>query len=225
MFSLTAKVRNKTGQIVKNLRQKGIIPAVLYGPKIKNISLEIDLKEFEKLYKKAGESTLISLEIPDQKLKSPVLIHDVQLDRLTGAPLHVDFFQPSLKEKIETKVSLVFEGKSKAIDDLGGTLVKNISEIEVRALPQNLPHEIKANIEKLETFEDEVLVKDLETPEGVEVLRKPDEIIATVSAPEKVEEELEKPIEEKVEEVERVEEKKEEEVAGKEREEKPNQES
>ena len=91
---------------------------------------------------------------------------------------------------------------------MGGTLIKEIQELEVKALPEKLPHEIKVNIENLKTFEDEILIKDLKLPEGVKIQREPDEIVAVVTPPEKVEEELEKPIEEKVEEVEKVEEKK-----------------
>lgn len=211
MLSLSAKIRKELGKGVKIFRKKGRLPAVLYGPKIKNFPLEVDLKEFEKIYHEAGESTLISLEIPEKKIKAPVLIHGVQFDSLTEEPIHVDFYQPSLKEEIEATVSLVFYGESKAVKDLEGTLVKNISEVEVKALPTNLPKEIKVNIDVLETFEDEILIKDLLIPEGVKILRKPEEIIANVAPPEKVEEELEKPIEEKVEEVEKVEEKKEEE--------------
>jgi len=108
----------------------------------------------------------------------------------------------------------VFEGEAPAVKELGGTLVREISEIEVKALPQNLPHEIKVNVEGLKTFEHEVLVKDLKLPQGVTVQREKNEIVAVVTPPEteKIEEELEKPVEEKVEEVEKVEEEKEEEV-------------
>ena len=210
MLILSAKIRKTLGKKVKTLRKEGRLPAVLYGPKIKSLPLEIEEKSFEKIYKTAGESTLISLEVPEKKKRFHVLIQNVQLDPLTLEPLHVDFFQPSLKEKIEARIPLVFEGESKAVKDLGGTLVKHLTEIEVKALPQDLPPEIKVNIEKLETFDDEILVKDLPIPEKVEVQRKPDEIVATVSPPEKIEEELEKPIEEKVEEVEKAEEEKEE---------------
>ena len=212
MLSLSAKIRKNLGKKVKVLRKKGVLPAILYGPKIKTAQpLEIEEKHFEKVYKEAGESTLISLEIEGQKQKIPVLIHEVARDPLTEKPIHVDFYQPRLEEEIEAKVSLVFEGESLAVKDLGGTLVKNISEVEVRALPQNLPHEIKVNIENLKTFEDNILIKDLKIPEGVKVLKEPEEIVAQVLAPVKVEEELVKPIEEKVEEVEKVEEEKEEE--------------
>ncbi|MCD6402493.1 50S ribosomal protein L25 [bacterium] len=212
MLTLSAKIRKTLGRKVKTLRREGRLPAVLYGPKIENLPLEIEKKSFEKIYKTAGESTLIFLEVPEKKKHFHVLIQNVQLDPITLEPLHVDFFQPSLKEKIEARIPLVFEGESKAVKDLGGTLVKHLTEIEVKALPQDLPPEIKVNIEKLKTFDDEILVKDLPIPEKVEVQRKPDEIVVTVSPPEKIEEELEKPIEEKVEEVEKVEEGKEEEI-------------
>lgn len=207
MLTLSAKIRRDIGKRLKNLRKKGILPAVLYGPKIKEAQpLELDEKEFEKVYKKAGESSLVSLEVEGKK--TPVLIREVARDPLTEKPIHVDFYQPSLEEEIVAKVPLVFEGEAPAVKDLGGTLVKNISEIEVRTLPQNLPHQIKVNIEKLKTFEDNILIKDLELPKEVKILRNPEEIVASVSPPEKVEEELVKPIEEKVEEVERVVEKK-----------------
>ncbi|GAI04247.1 unnamed protein product, partial [marine sediment metagenome] len=106
---------------------------------------------------------------------------------------------------------LVFEGEAPALKDLGGTLVRNIHEVEVKALPQNLPHEIKVNIDKLKTFKDNILIKDLVIAKEVKIQRDSEEIVALVTEPEKVEEELEKPVEEKVEEVEKVEEKREEE--------------
>jgi len=224
MLSLSAKIRQDLGKKVKNLRKKGILPGVLYGPKIETRPLEIDLKEFEKIYKEAGESSLITLVIAkgeDEALASSpsdemdkekflVLIHEVKLDSLTEKPIHVDFYQPKLEEEVEVMVPLVFEGEAEAVKDLGGTLVKNISEVEVKALPQNLPHEIKVNIDRLKTFEDNILIKDLIVSKEVKILKGPEEVVAAVSPPEKVEEELEKPIEEKVEEVGKVEEKKEE---------------
>ena len=119
-----------------------------------------------------------------------------------------DFYQPRLDEEISAEVPLVFIGEAPAVKDLGGTLVKNIHELEVKALPQNLPHEIKVNLDMLKTFDDDILVKDLEVPQGVKIMKGQDEIVALVSQQVKVEEELSKPVEEKVEEVGKVEEKK-----------------
>jgi len=210
MITIKVKKREKTGKEVKKLREKGILPAVLYGPKIKPQPIELDLKEFKKIYKEAGESSLISLEIENKKV--PVLIHKIEKDPVADEFIHVDFYQPILTEEVEAVVPLIFEGISPAVKDLGGTLVKEIHEVHVKALPENLPHEIKVNIENLKTFEDEILVKDLILPQKVKVLREPDEIVALVVPPEKIEEELQKPIEEKVEEVEKVEKERKEEI-------------
>ncbi|MBI2449933.1 MAG: 50S ribosomal protein L25 [Candidatus Nealsonbacteria bacterium] len=200
MIILSAKIRKELGKKVKNLRQKGLLPAVLYGPKIKNQSLEINLKEFEKVYKEAGENTLISLELSNKE-KYLVLVHNPAKDSLTGQFMHVDLYQPSLEEKIEVDIPVVLEGESLAVKDLGGTLIKNISQIKVKALPQSLPKEIIINISGLNTFEDHILVKDLKLAQGVEIIKGLDEIVVSVAPPEKVEEELAKPVEEKVEEV------------------------
>jgi large subunit ribosomal protein L25 len=108
-------------------------------------------------------------------------------------------------------VPLVFEGEPPAVKELGGTLVKNILEVDVKALPEKLPHEIKVNVEKLKTFEDAVLIKDLEVPQGVEILKDPEETVALVTPIQDIEGDLEKPIEGDVESVEKIETKKEEE--------------
>lgn len=212
MITLSAKIRKETGKKVKNLRKRGVLPAVLYGPKIKNQSLEIDLKEFEKVIKEAGENTLISLEVQGTKEKYLVLAHNPAKDPLTGQLMHVDLYQPSLEQKIEADIPVVLQGESLAVKDLGGTLIKNILEIKVKALPQHLPKEIVIDITGLKTFEDHILVKDLKLAEGVEILKGPEDAVVSVAPPEKVEEELAKPVEEKVEDVKVVEKEKKEEA-------------
>ena len=202
MIKLSAKTRQTLGRKTKALREKGFLPAVLYGPKIKSTPLEIDAKEFEKVYLEAGESSLVSLESGGKKFL--LLIHDVEKNPVTDNPIHVDFYQPDLEKEVEAKVPLVFEGEAPAVKELGGTFVRNISEVEVKALPQKLPKEIRVKVDSLKTFEDRVLVSDLVLPEGVRILKTPAEIVAKVVPLTKVEEELEKPIEEKVEEVEKV---------------------
>ena len=204
MLTLPTKIRHTLKRKTKTLKEKGLLPAVLYGPKIKPLSLELDYKGFEKIFKEAGGSSLIYLEIEKEKEKPQVLIHDIQRDPLSDKILHVDFYQVPLTKEIEAKVHLVFEGECPAAKELGGTLVKNIAEIEVKSLPQNLPKEIKVDISQLKTFEDHIFISDLKLPAGVKILKDPREIVVLVTPPAKVEEELVKPIEEKVEEVEKV---------------------
>ncbi|MBI2644547.1 MAG: 50S ribosomal protein L25 [Candidatus Wildermuthbacteria bacterium] len=201
MLKLSSKIR-ASKENVKLIRTQGYIPAVLYGPATENLPLSVDAKEFKKLYDASGESTLISLDAGGKS--HIVLIHDAQYDPLSGDILHVDFYQPRLDEEINITVPVEFDGEAPAVKDLGGTLIKHIQEIEVRALPQDLPHEIRVDVAKLATFEDRILVQDLPRPQGVTFLREPEEIVASVATVENVEEELAKPIEEGVEKVELV---------------------
>lgn len=207
MLTLIAKNRKSIGKKIKTLKKEGFLPAVLYGPKVKSLPIEVNFKDFEKIYKEAGESSLLSLQVGKEKFT--VLIHELGIDPLSGQPIHVDFYQPDLKKEIEAKILIVIEGESSAVKELGGTIIKNISELEVRALPQDLPREIKIDVSSLNTFEEHISVKDLKLPEGVKILKDPEEILVRVIPPQKIEEELEKPIEEKVGEVEKVGKKKE----------------
>jgi len=199
MIKLSAKIRKD------KKKETGKIPGVVYGPGVKNISLEVDYETFKKVFDQTGESSLVSLEIEGEKKERPVLIHEIQREPVSGKFIHIDFYQPSLKQEVEVQIPLVFEGIAPAVKELGGTLVKEIQEIKVKALPQNLPHDIKVDISVLNTFEDEVKIKDLPIPADVKVQRGLEEIVAKVVPATKVEEELAKPVEEKVEEVEKVE--------------------
>ena len=201
MLALTSQERTKT-ENVGLLRKEGLIPGVLYGPKTKAASLKVSETEFQKVYEEAGESSLIQLG--SQEEGAPVLIREAQRDPVRGNVIHVDFYQPPLDEEIEVQVPLVFQGEPLAVRDLGGTLLKNIQEVLVKALPQNLPHEIVVDISKLATFEDKILIKNLQKGNGVEVLRDPEDVVAQVVETRDIAEELEQPVVENVEAVEQV---------------------
>src|SRR3989338_5652425 len=210
MITLLANNRETLGKKNVELINQGGIPAVVYGQGLKNNLIDVDEKEFKKVLKEVGESSLVDLLIG--KEKKPVLVQEIQKVPVTGKVIHIDFFQPNLKEEVEVEIPLVFEGVALAEKDLGGTLNKNMLEISVKALPQDLPHEIKVNVESLKTFEDHILVKDLVLPKGVKVSKNPDEIVASVLPPQKIEEELAQEITENVEDVEKVVKEKKEEV-------------
>jgi len=202
-LTLKAEKREIKGKKVKSLRRQGFLPAIIYGHKVKNISLKIPLADFKKIYEKAGENSLIELKI-DKSPSRSVLIHDVQFDKVKGDILHADFYQVKMKEKITSSVPLKFIGKSKAVEEKEGVLVKNLDEIEVECLPADLPRSIEVDISGLNTFDDTILVKDLDIPKEVKVLTNKDEVIAAVQPP-RTEEELKGLEEETKEEVEKVE--------------------
>lgn len=197
MLELKAKTRIQTGRQTEILRQTGMIPGVLYGPGLENKNLAVDAKEFLKLFRETGKSSLFSLTV-DGKEKFMVLVGDFDENPVNNGLNHIDFYQPNLNEEIEADVPLVFEGESPAVKG-GCTLVKNISEITVKALPANLPREIKVDVSKLVDVDDMILVKDLKVDGKVELQKNPEEIVVLAASAQKVEEELEEPIEENVE--------------------------
>ena len=180
-IEIQAQPRTNIGRSTKALRSQGILPGVLYGHNFKAISLQVPTKTFEKVYAQAGESTLVYVRLDDQIY--PAIINDVAVDAIHDKFLHVDFYKVRLDEKIKAKVPLVITGEASAIKDLGGILVKNIHEIEVEGLPQDLPHQFDVDISGLLQFRDHVQIKDLKIPAGVEIKANPEEIIALIQEP------------------------------------------
>lgn len=189
-LKLNAQKREILGKKVKNLRKEGIIPAELFGPNHKNIHLSIPKKEFNKIYKEAGKNTVIEVNIEGENEAIPTMITDVQIHPINREPISADFYVVSRDTKIETEVPLEFTGEAPAEKE-GLIVVKVLSEVEVKALPQNVPNEIKADISNLETTKDHVLVKDLSFPSNVEAITPEDTTVVTVSEkePEVAEEE------------------------------------
>jgi large subunit ribosomal protein L25 len=179
MATLQIRKREKTGKQVKKLRKDGELPAVLYGPKEKAVSISMALSDFLRVFKNAGESTVISLVGLDDEKEA--LVQDVDVDPVSGIPRHVDFYAIEKGKKVTVDVPLEFIGVSSAVKELGGSLVKVLHEIEVEAMPKDLPHSIEVNIEPLKDFESQVLAKELVLPAGVTLMTGPEEVVALVS--------------------------------------------
>ncbi len=188
-FQLKTVIREKTHRNAKAEYRAGLIPAEMYGNKVENIHLAVDAIEFEKVLRKAGESTVIELILPDGSKKN-VLIHDVQHHYLNSQPIHVDFFAVNMTEKLQATVQIEFIGEAPAVKVFGGTLVKMITEVNVECLPSDLPPHFEVDIAKLATFDDVLSISDIPTSDKVEILAEPDEPIAKVQAPRDVEAEL-----------------------------------
>lgn len=184
---LSAVSREVTGKTAA-VRKSGSVPAVLYGRGMESRSLSVNAKAFQKILPHLSSSTLITLKLEDGEPRR-VLIPEVQHHPLTGEPVHVDFHQVQLTEKIRAKVPLKPAGVSTAVKDLGGVLVQSLAEIEVEALPQDLPGEITIDLSRLVALDDRITVADLVVPPGVEVHVRPEEVVAVV-APPRTEEEL-----------------------------------
>jgi large subunit ribosomal protein L25 len=193
MTKLSAKIRKEVGKKISKLRKEKMIPGICYGAEIKNAAISVDAKEFTDVLRETEGSSLFDLEIEGKSF--PVIIKEIQRDPLSGNIIHVDFYQVPMDKKIEVTVPLIFEGESPAVKNLGGTLIKDLHSIDIKVLPNLIPKHIVVNIGKLENIGDEILVENIEFPEGADVLRNKKDVIAYISAVAAVEEEPEKPVE------------------------------
>lgn len=160
------------------LRKSGKIPAVFYGAGKTTTSITLSNVEFKKIWREAGESSAIKISTSSGDVNA--LIHEVQVDPVTDEPIHVDFLVIDMKKKIRVAVPLVFEGVSNVVKNGIGNLVKVLHEVEVEALPIDLPHNLSVDISKLETLENNIIVSDIKLPAGVVVITSGSDIVASV---------------------------------------------
>ncbi len=194
------------------LRKSGEIPAVFYGAGQKSTSITLSNIEFKKIWQQAGESSAIKVKTEDGDVD--VLIHEVQTDPVTDEPIHVDFLAIDMKKKIRVKVPLEFAGISNAVKNGIGNLVKVLHEIEIEALPADLPHNLIVDISPLETLENQIFVSDIKLPTGVIAITGGHDVVASIIAQVEEKEEVVIPVDLSAIEVEKKGKKEEEGVAG-----------
>jgi len=197
-LKLQAEKRQVTGRKVKALRREGVLPANIYGKKIKSQSAQVDLKSFLPVFQEVGETGLVNLRLKGETTDRPILIHNVQLHPVTDQPLHADFYQVSLKEKVTTEIPVELVGESSAVKEKIGILIQPLAEVEVEALPTELPDKFEVDIGQLEKVDDSFTVADLKVPSGVKILTNAKEILASIQ-PLAKEEEVAPPAEEAAE--------------------------
>ena len=187
---LKTKKREIFGKKNKVLREKGIIPAVLYGKKTESISLAVNLKDFEEIFKRTGETDIFNLEIEGEKKPRNVIVQEVKRHFVTNWPIHIDFYEVEMDKPITTPVPITLVGESPAVKT-GGILIQSMDEIEIEALPKDIPHEISVDVSGLKEIGQTIYVKDLALKDGIKVKVDLNTPVATISAPIS-EEELEK---------------------------------
>ncbi len=173
---LKVEKRTLIGKRVKTLRQNGQLPGVLYGAGIKSLPIALDVREAARLLSRASSSTLIELDFDDES--HSVLVRGVQRDVIRGDYLHVDFLKVAMDETIRAQVPLELIGEPPAAEAAGVVLLTGVSEIEVEALPADLPDRITVNLEILENLDDSISVGDLFLGKGVTIVTDPEELVA-----------------------------------------------
>ncbi|RMH57621.1 MAG: 50S ribosomal protein L25 [Candidatus Hydrogenedentota bacterium] len=179
---LEARRRTSRGsRAARRFRRQGLVPSVLYGHGDPE-PLLLDAKEVERLLgKSAGETPLVDVKVEDRAPET-ALVRDVQHHPVSRKVQHVDLLRVEMTEKLDTTLPVLLEGESPAVK-LGGILMHMNEEIEVRALPKDLPDAIRLDLGRLEKIGDAIHVSDLEIPDGVEVITPGRITIVTVQAP------------------------------------------
>lgn len=180
-MDLSVKTRDVLGKKVKALREEGLIPAELYGHGFENIHLALPAKEFNKVLKEAGSTSVVTLLLG--KESKPAMIHEVARHPVTSEIIHVDLHQVRMDELVKAHVPLEFVGEAPAIKALGAVINKAMSEIEVEAFPQNIPHTLTVDLSTLDALDKTIYVKDLACPKGVTFLVEEDAAVVTATEP------------------------------------------
>lgn len=178
-IQIPAQNRTSLGKNVTALRTEGFIPAIVYGNGFENQSVQVLKSDLLKLGNHPSSSTIFELKMPDGSFQ--VLLHDYQKHVLSGDFLHIDFLRVNQNKKITAEVPVELTGESPVVKELGGVLVTGIHEVEIRALPADLPERIMVDLSMIKEFNTPIHVRDLALSAKVEVLSSLDAVIASVT--------------------------------------------
>ena len=201
-IELKAQPREILGKKVRFLRQKGLTPANLYGPKIQSLPLQVDTASVKGALNRGGRNALISLKVDGQADPYVTIVRDIQRDPKRGSLLHVDFLLVDIAERMHSEVPLMLIGQAPAEKTYGGVIYQSLNALTVEGLPLDLPKTIEVDTSHLDNIEDEIRVSSLTVPPNITVLTDPDQLVVKVHAPrveveevEEVAEEEEAPVE------------------------------
>ena len=177
-LTLQAERRTVRGKQVKRLRRAGRVPGIVYGPVVREtVPVTVDRREFDRFYHVNGHATLFTLRWDGGE--RAVFIREVQEDPIRREPLHVDFFAPNLSKPVRAAVPLVLHQPNPQAE---GILTELRAEVEVEALPADIPHQIDADISHLVAVGDALRAGDLTLPKGVSMVTAADEPLVHLSA-------------------------------------------
>lgn len=160
-LSLTAEERQILGKKVKNLRRNGKLPGHVFGKGVETEHVAVLAKEFLQTFAQVGETGLVNLKIGDEKIR-PVLVREVQSDPITGEPIHIDFYQVNLSEKVKVTIPLILIGEEPEIVHSGEAIVlQTLNEVDVEALPTDLVEKIEVDISSLRNIDDAITLDHL----------------------------------------------------------------
>ena len=184
-LKLKLEPRKTLGRKVKAMRNQGVLPGNIYGKGIKSLSVQASLKDFSLIFSKAGETNIIELDVAKESKVRPALIHQVMVDPVSGQLLHADFRQVDLSQAVKVAVPIELIGEAPAVQQ-GGVLVQLLNEVEVEALPNDLPDKFTVDVSKLSEMNQGITLKELRAGDKVKLMvENLDELVVKIDQPTK----------------------------------------
>jgi large subunit ribosomal protein L25 len=187
--SINVKSRTLYGNQAKKLYREGLTPGIVYGNIKEPISVQFSVKDFSKLFKEAGETHVVDLIIDEGK-SIPVIIHALDIHPVSRKLRNVDFKAVDLKKVTTAEVPVVLTGVAPAVKEFAGLVSIKLAEIEVEALPEQLPESIIIDISNLKTLDDNIMVKDIVIVGDYKILSDPDQAVVVIETESKEVEEI-----------------------------------
>lgn len=186
-YTLTASKRSLFGKKLNKLRRQGVLPANIFGKNVESLSIQVSNTQFEKIYKQAGETGIVYITVEGETKERPTLISNYTLDPITDRSLHVDFYQVNLKEKVTAFVPVEIVGESELVKSGAAVVNTLLNEIEIEALPTDIPEAFKFDISTLKEVGDTLKISSMTPVLGVEIQADPEQVVVALSEPEKEE--------------------------------------
>jgi large subunit ribosomal protein L25 len=178
-MQLKAATRDLLGKSSRRLHGQGKLAAVVYGHNTKPTPLVLDRLEFQKVFLKSGRTHLVDLVI-DAGHTEKVLVREIQTHPRRMGPIHVDFYQVNLEEKITVEVPIHLVGESAAVKRGDADILQPLHSLRVECLPSDIPEAFEVDLTPLEEIESEIRISDLTMPKGVTVLIDPEELVVKI---------------------------------------------
>ncbi len=177
---LTATLRQDTGKgAAHRARQSGNIPAVIYGPEIDSIPIEVEEREFRSVWKAAGGSSIVNLKVDGKENK--VIVRDIQRDPITNRVIHLDFHAISMTKPISISIPIIFTGTPVGVKVDGGIMQATMRELDISCLPTDIPEHFEIDVSNL-SIGDSIHVSNLSIP-NVQIEHEPASTVVVISAP------------------------------------------
>ena len=177
-MQLNASPRQPLGKRSRRLIREGKVPGVVYGYNTEPTAVTVDRIELQKVFVKAGRSHLVDLVFDGRTEK--VLLREIQTHPRRQGPIHVDFYQVNLQEKIEVEIPIHVTGESAAVKQNEADVLQPMHSVRVECLPAEIPEAFEVDITPLEEIGAELRVSDLKVPQGVTIVDDPEELVVKI---------------------------------------------